>query len=243
MTRRHPLLLLTLLTGLSLNLACSDSPASDDLDRPAPLLFDFREGTNGWTAGFADYPPGEEDFYELEAGLAMLPASLDETRQAFRISSSNRSDDVFMFLKRRLDDLAPNTTYATQFRVEFASDGGIGCAGIGGAPGEAVAVKAGASALEPAPRVDETVGLYRMNVDKGDQSQPGQDALVLGHVAVDVPCQGGTFKLKTLTSEDGAFSARTDAQGQLWLLVGTDSGYEGITTLYYTQIEVQLEPM
>jgi len=33
----------------------------------------------------------------------------------------------------------------------------------------------------------------------------------------------------------------TSASGELWLLVGTDSGFEGTTSLYYTKIIVQLE--
>ena len=35
----------------------------------------------------------------------------------------------------------------------------------------------------------------------------------------------------------------SDAQGTLWLLVGTDSGYESTTALYYDTIRVVLEPV
>jgi hypothetical protein len=30
--------------------------------------------------------------------------------------------------------------------------------------------------------------------------------------------------------------------GELWLLIGTDSGFEGITSLYYQSISVTLRP-
>lgn len=43
----------------------------------------------------------------------------------------------------------PNTTYTFDFTVEFASDAADGLVGIGGPPGEAVYIKAGASPVEP----------------------------------------------------------------------------------------------
>jgi hypothetical protein len=39
------------------------------------------------------------------------------------------------------------------------------------------------------------------------------------------------------------FLVRTDGQGQLWLLVGTDSGFEGPTALYYQRIDATLIPV
>lgn len=32
----------------------------------------------------------------------------------------------------------------------------------------------------------------------------------------------------------------TDDSGQLWVLIGTDSGFEGLTGIYYTTIEIEL---
>jgi hypothetical protein len=34
-----------------------------------------------------------------------------------------------------------------------------------------------------------------------------------------------------------------NAAGELWLLVGTDSSFEGPTGLYYQEIEVELVPV
>jgi hypothetical protein len=38
------------------------------------------------------------------------------------------------------------------------------------------------------------------------------------------------------------FAATASDTGELWLLVGTDSGFEGKTTLYYQRISVTLVP-
>ncbi|MEO0332641.1 MAG: hypothetical protein AAF223_13330 [Bacteroidota bacterium] len=35
---------------------------------------------------------------------------------------------------------------------------------------------------------------------------------------------------------------RTDDEGACWLIVGTDSGFEGTTTLYYNRISVFIAP-
>ena len=36
-------------------------------DDPMTIRIDFRQSGQGWVAGFADYPVGQDAFYELEA--------------------------------------------------------------------------------------------------------------------------------------------------------------------------------
>ena len=62
--------------------------------------FDFSNETHGWVGGFADYPQGEEDFFELVFDHRELPENLDPSRKALFLSGNNHSDDLFMFLKR-----------------------------------------------------------------------------------------------------------------------------------------------
>jgi len=205
--------------------------------------FDFNNGAQGWVAGFADYPVGEEAFFELDSGLRPLPAPLDQTRTGFFITGNNYSDDLFMYLKGRLAELKPNTRYSVQFRVEFATNAPQGCVGVGGPPGEGVFVKAGATVIEP-DRVVMQTGLqpyYVMNIDKGGQAQGGKDAIVLGNIAnSQTDCFNPSYEIKVLQNTAGTFSVRTDASGRLWLIVGTDSGFEGKTSLYYTKIRTTL---
>ena len=72
---------------------------------PAPITvsYDFRNGAQGWQAGFADYPPATDNgFYELKAEIRSLPPELGINGTGFFIQGNNHSDDLFMFLKRRL---------------------------------------------------------------------------------------------------------------------------------------------
>jgi hypothetical protein len=62
--------------------------------------------------------------------------------------------------------------------------------------------------------------------------------LVIGDVASPDVLDETQFALKTFVVE--GFEASTDADGNLWLIAGTDSGFEGLTTVYFTQIDVTL---
>jgi hypothetical protein len=197
--------------------------------------FDFSHGGQGWVAGFADYPVHADGFYKLESGYRRLPAPLDD-RSGFFISGENHSDDLFMYLKRRVSGFDPNTNYEVSFVVEFATDVPTGCGGVGGSPGESVFVKAGASSVEPIAIVNES-GQYRMNIDKGNQSRGGANAVVIGNVANSTLCEQNIrrYEIKQLSSPQPVL-VTTDASGSVWLLVGTDSGFEAGTSLYYTRI-------
>lgn len=222
-------------------MACGDS-SGPETDRYT-FSFDFATQAAGWTAGFADYAVGDADAMGLESGHAPLPAAIDRQGGGFRVAGTNHSDDLFMFLKRHVGGLRPNTRYRADFEVEFATNSPSGCAGIGGAPGESVYVKAGATGLEPQREV-ATVGgrdYYRMNIDKGNQAEGGAHATVIGHAGnASSECTNPEWQLKVLSSSD-ALEVTSDAVGGVWLIVGTDSGFEGRTELYFTEIRAELE--
>jgi hypothetical protein len=211
--------------------------------------YHFKSSPEGWTVDFADYPPNSGTGYELDAGIRLMPRKLTRVpRRGFYIQGHNRSDDLFMFLKRRLtssDGIVANRTYRIEYVITFASNAASGCAGIGGAPGESVALKAGASSVEPLA-VLQSNGYLRMNVDKGNQSLGGTAASVAGNIANGIPCeQAAPFYPFALIqrSHQHTTNVTASANGELWLLIGTDSGFEGLTRLYYQGIRVKLIPL
>jgi hypothetical protein len=203
--------------------------------------YDFRQGSRGWRAGFADFFTGREQEQQLESGIRNAPASIGGGR-AFFISGENSTDDLFMFLRRQIgigDGLKPNTEYQLFYEIEFGSNAQEGCSGIGGAPAESVFMKAGASTERPRTSADEE-GIERLNVDHGQQAQGGSAATVLGHVGNGEACEGNaTYRTQTRSGLHTAL-VKTDSQGRMHLIVGTDSGFEGTTALYYKKIRVQL---
>ena len=217
--------------------ACNEENASlQPTSATLPYQSDFQSGTDGWTAGISDYGEDQKAIMEFESAHTGLPAPLDATRKSMMISSMNRSDDAFMFLKKKVTGLEPNKQYSLLFTIELASKYPTNSVGIGGSPGGSVFLKAGASATEPINQL--TNGFYSVNIDKGDQSTGGKEAIVLGNIGTSNAME--TYTLITRTNIDKPFVARANAQGELWLIIGTDSGFEGLTTLYYSKINVSV---
>ena len=213
---------------------------SSDSDGTSTFTFNFADGTVNWTAGFADYPVGNENFYNLNFTRSPLPLPLDENRFGLRLSGDNRSDDLFMFIKRKIDGLKPSANYSLSLDIELASDSPEDAIGIGGGPGTSVFLKAGATDVEPVPIITEEAGFengyYRMNIDHGNQSQGGDDMPVIG----DVAHSNDDFEYTLIKRSLNNFTVQAGENGEIWLIIGTDSGFEGTTTLYYSKIKVDL---
>lgn len=215
--------------------------------------FDFDRGRQGWTARFADYARSNGDL-ELDAGIRELPESVTGllpagvTRSGFFIGGSNRSDDLFMFLVRRFgpaDGVVPGTRYRVSFEVAVASNAPSNAIGIGGAPGESVFLKAGASGFEPRVRTASD-GHLRANIDHGAQSNSGAHSSVMGNIAngLELSEEVSEVPYRTLNfTHEHPTEVRANRSGSVWVNVGTDSGFEGRTELFYQSIKVTLTPM
>lgn len=218
---------------------CSMDESAKDNFSIFSYSFDFSQSHHGWQAGFSDYPAGPDDsvFFELKHAYTDEPAYLAESRKSIMISGNNHSDDLFMYLKKKLDGLKPSAEYTLTFDIEFASNARAGQIGIGGAPGESVFLKVGATAIEPKSIVER--GNFIMNIDKGNQADGGADMIKIGNIVS--PGDNDGFSHTTVRSSSTytkPYVVRTNSDGEIWLIVGTDSGYEGVTTLYYTKINV-----
>lgn len=198
--------------------------------------FFFTDSLSGWEGDFADYPL-DATGYDLEVGLDTLPYNLnaDSTKKAIRISGNNLNSDLFMFIKRRVSGLRKNKTYEVLFNVRLASNAPTGEVD-GSAPGGSVYVKVGASTIEPIKELTED-NHYRLNIDKGNQAEGGEDMVVVGNIGVASTTTQYTLIVRNNNSSNAVY-ATADSEGALWLIVGTDSGFMGTTTLYYTQIDV-----
>ena len=195
--------------------------------------FTFENDDESWITGFADLPADfDPETFELDSGFRQLPEGL-EGNGVF-LQGHNRSDDLFMFLKKQVAGLRPGTTYTVTSSLDLATNVPAGAFGIGGSPGESVYVKSGASPVEPTVAEDSN-GWLRMSIDKGNQAREGTEMINVGNVA-HPEVEGEEYKIKTLDSQDRPFEVITDSQGQVWLIVGTDSGFEGLSAFYYARV-------
>ena len=214
----------------------------DDNITPAPDFGEIDDSFNtsplSWNGDFADYPKDSETFYELKYSHENLPAPLDQNAKGIRISGNNHSDDLFMFMKKKVSGLVPNRSYRMKIDVQLASNARKGDLGVGGSPGSGVILKAGMTVTEPQKVLENTSNHYRLNIDKGNQSGGGADVVVLGDV------ENGTDKQDyALIERSGEFKGKADDKGEAWVMIGTDSGFEATTTLYYTKVKASFTPI
>jgi hypothetical protein len=213
---------------------------------PVVVEDDFSSGDRGWQAFFVDHPPGVESAWGMSAGLRPLPSELGRAGSGFMITGNNHSDDLGMVLKKQLgpaDGIQAGQTYWLDFEIQVASNAPSGAVGVGGSPGDSVYLKAGGSVTEPDRVLHPEDNHLRPTINVGFQSVGGPAATVSGVIAngrdAGAPAQ---FVALSRTHRHG-FPVRADANGRLWLLVMTDSAFEGPTTLYYLRIRTTLTPV
>ncbi|MGI5936441.1 MAG: copper amine oxidase N-terminal domain-containing protein [Oscillospiraceae bacterium] len=195
-------------------------------------IYAFENGAAGFEAIFSDYyydPEGDYDIYELASDYRNIPVEGRESMGLY-IASHNRSDDIFMGYLKEIGGLKPNREY--NFDVEFllATDVEPGLIGIGGAPGESVFVKCGATTSKP--EVVLVNDYFTLNIDKGTQNNNGEAMQLIGNIAKPEGAPEG-FVFKQMAA---SFTVKTDADGRFYLIIGTDSGFEGFTEYYIDDV-------
>lgn len=228
-----PLARLTAVHGARCNTAEEFSEVRD---------YSLERGNQDFEALFADKPPGENAFYELDYVYEAVPAPVIG-RRGMRLSGNNHSDDLAMLVKREVRGLVPEATYRVELDAEIASDVPHGCAGIGGSPGDSVYMKLGASTQEPFAQTAND-GWLRLNIDFGNQANGGANAKVVGTLANSHSCDDSTdapWELRTLSTRGQELRVKTDVDGALWIVAGSDSGFEGRTDWYLTHVTLRLQ--
>ncbi len=206
--------------------------------------YSFENSNEGWSFGYSDYPANltlndSLDLYKMFYGYTNLPANILPLQKGLRLRGKNRSDDLFMYVKKNITGLTPNANYTVSFDIDMASNAPTNAAGVGGAPGEGVTLKVGAITFEP-KNLRNILNHYELNIDKGYQTKGGKDMVVAGNIGVS-----DTTKSFTLIKRMAQLPTmvKTDTNGQVWVIVGTDSGYEGLTELYYANISIKLKKL
>lgn len=238
------LMLLAAVIGLTLSsIGCSTSELGKGKDiapkGPIEASFRFEKDKEGWTGGFVDLPVGyDESIYELEFSHKDILVA-NKTDKGLFLQGQNRSDDLFMFITKKLNQeigLKPNTSYKAELSFDLATNVASGMMGIGGSPGTSVIVKAGIVNTEPKIIEGEhnSSNFHLLNIDIGNQMEPGKDLVVLGNVE-KVDSEDESYQYKSFKH---SFDITTDEKGESFVVIGTDSGFEGLTQLYYTNIKV-----
>ncbi|WP_138755033.1 copper amine oxidase N-terminal domain-containing protein [Paenibacillus sinopodophylli] len=203
--------------------------------------FHFDQSEEGWKGDFADLPVDyNPDIYELEYARELLPTAGNKTNYGLKLNGMNRSDDLFMYVTKKLEGLEPNKTYHATLAFDLYTDQSGGMMGVGGSPGESVFIKAGFVSKEPVKvKVDEGDHFfYKVNVDKGNQITDGEDMKLIGNMVQPNSELSGFQPV----AKEYSTTLQSNEKGELYVIIGSDSGYEGLTTLYLDNINVKLSP-
>jgi len=169
-----------------------------------------------------------------------MSAELKQVNKLKKTSRRNANSNDTTFIERLIK--ISRVTKVTKggkklsFRAVVVIGDENGQVGVGGSPGEGVTIKAGATIIKP-EKVNQS-GFYQMNIDKNNQTNSGSDMVVVGDFSNDT--NQNEYTLKNLVANN-ILTVSADSSGELWLVVGTDSGFEATTTLYYNLIKVKLE--
>lgn len=215
------------------------------------LSYDFSAGDQGWTADFANYfvDSNNPNQFQLESGIRPLPPSTSASGNGFYLSGQNDSASLDMYLKKSVgaaQGLVAGQKYQVLYSIDFASNAVSGQAGLGATP-DSVGLFAGAGNTEPktVPGSTDPVPHYNLNLAPTGYGSDATFVAAIGNglLPSDNP-QGGDADYRSINRGSVKTAVTTaDANGQLWLFVGTSSGYDGTTGVYYERINVSFIPI
>lgn len=211
--------------------ACDKGEVSNNVS----VVSSFENGFDGWSVDLAEYNTSmDSSTIEFKYAVAKMPS--DSTKKGLRVQSHNRSDDMFMYAKKKISGLDSKKTYEVFFDIELGTYFHANSIGIGGSPGSSVFVKAGASSKEPTKYLEGD--FYKFNLDKGNQLEGGKELVTIGDASNGLSEPG--FKVVNRNNTSKLVTVKPNEKGEIWLCVGTDSGFEGLTVLYYDKISVSV---
>lgn len=227
-----------------------DSSLSPPEEKKSLLLtYDFSETAQDFSIDTADHSVEHELNDLIISELVQLPSPY-EYRQGIHFAWLNYSDDIKGFIKKGITGLSANTQFQVDFNVSVLSNVSEYCGGSG-SPGADVRVKASLLLEEPIKSIesyfiyDVLYQDYIINIDDGQSG--GDDVVLLGNIGLPVECtqeiiDNPIWEIKLLTNNDN-FIFTTDSDGEAWVYVSIDSGTEGPSDFYITELELHIQEL
>lgn len=214
--------------------------ACQDEIQPINESYKFSDGDLGWTFEAVDYPSNvDKEEWQINSVVGTEDFTGNNTN-AFWLYGNNHSDDIFLYVYKDIEGLKKDTTYNATINVDAVTPYGKESMGIGGSPAASVYAKAGLVTVEPKPEKREYQGsnyyLLPESIDKGQQSNGGEDLKLLGTLAGQTEAINGLYDLQytletIFTTSDAA---------EAWIIVGIDSGFEGLNIIGIQSVELDI---
>jgi len=196
------------------------------------------------TRNFGDYPE-ETSHWLMNSGVYPMPDGLEG--KGFLLQGNNHSDDMDMHLVRKLgpsEGVQANADYDVAVTVDLAGDAPTDVAGVGGSPN----LEIKARAMTQAPTEYEYAGSHVRFKGIDMSPQTGTDVGVNGVCSTDTSqggepkCPKGRIPFRLNQGQPSRpIHVRSNASGEFWLTVGSHSGFESFSAIYYARIRVELQ--
>lgn len=225
-----------ILKYLSLVITALFVGCSSAMDSEIDLLtsFDFESGNQNWEGGISDFPVNYEDSINFKINTDYVEHSFNLSDRSntpssvLNVQGDNPHGDLFYFFSRKIQGLRPNQIYHLDF--EFLVYAQL-LTSLEALSSDELYLKLGA--VNYSPELEEVVwrndlNYKTLNVSKGDLNRDeGKDMFNIGSIkdySSEVPkvISGNTF--------DTNFEVKANNYGELWILVGVDSGIKSHLT-------------
>ena len=208
----------------------SCTASTDDTIQVFSSAYDFNVSRYDWSGDYADYKVKDSSQVWFQFDRTKVPEATGSDRQSVFLSGNNLSENLFLFIKKKITGLTPNTDYTIAFDVELTCDAGH-------LSGDSIRLKAGATMVEPKKTLQGE--FMRMNIDKGPSDSNGNDMIIIGTIDTSVNNAGwqeyGSIQ-SGISSPQGLYvTAKTNASGDVWLILGIESQREGTISVYITK--------
>lgn len=195
--------------------------------------------TLGWKPVFSNYYQEIAKDFKYE----VVPRNEKNVTSpyGYLIEAINNSGNLFMGLMKRIT-VEANSQYSISFNVTFFTHEAEECIGIGESASEGV-IKVGSNNCKPIVLETENSEYLFNNTLLGSRLDPTVNFKVIGSVASPELkcCESRRFASVTRMLPMGRHYMRANEHGHLWLLVGAQTGFEGQTSIYYSDISYALD--
>jgi hypothetical protein len=199
---------------------------------------------SGWDAGFVGHDIDDQD--NIGFGHAINDLTIDSVSylNAYELSAEAATGNLFLFISQPYADangiLAANTSYTVGYEIVYAARALKGC-GEGDNLPENAWLKVAALTEEPEISTSDD-GQVVPNFDLGDPAEATAQVYQLGQVAFSgSDCSAPKLQRAVISNISNPISVKTDDNGQLWLLMGFHSSYQGELEFHILSAKVQIK--
>lgn len=198
----------------------------------------FTESQNGWVVSAVDYDTlAGRDSLKLSSQIASFPSPLPLEGKALLIRSTNIDSSLFTFITKKIIGLQTGQSYAINLEADlilrYPQDDSLDFITTSD-----TRIFLKAAVANVGPEISVIDAKTHLNLDKGKLGESGDDFIVLTD---QVFPNNIVYKSHSIKSTGNILTTKPDANGNIWVYLGTETAFKGQTQVYYDRIKITIE--